>query len=149
MAYQQNYVTFSDEIYTVVPGQQNLGGWLNVTADAPPASLNVTVALLRVTDGGNNAYEKTIFSDDFEGYSAGAFPYTGGWELWFDGSARDRSSETYSVWVDGVLKAEDLPVTTSVGNIEDSPSSGIKAFSVSQNYDNVKVYYDDVNVFFK
>jgi hypothetical protein len=47
-AYQQQYITFSDETYTVVPGQQNLEAWFNVTADAPPANLNVTVTVQRV-----------------------------------------------------------------------------------------------------
>lgn len=61
IAYQQHFITFSDETYTVVPGQQNLEAWLNVTADAPPASLNVTVAVLRVTDGRN-----LLLNGDFE-----------------------------------------------------------------------------------
>jgi hypothetical protein len=59
----------------------------------------------------------------------------------------DRSGETCSVWVDDVLEGEDLAVTPSIGNIVDNPSSGIKAFSVSQNYNSVRVYYDDLKVF--
>jgi len=72
MAYQQKYVTFSDEIYTVIPGQQILRAWLNVTADAPAANLEVTVAVLRVTDGQASSL---LVNGDFE---AGTLS---GWEV--------------------------------------------------------------------
>jgi glycyl-tRNA synthetase alpha subunit len=29
--------------------------------------------------------EQVLFEDNFESYSAGTFPSSGGWELWFDG----------------------------------------------------------------
>lgn len=41
--YQSSYVTFSNEIYTVIPGQQNLTSWLTVGLDAPSASLTLMV----------------------------------------------------------------------------------------------------------
>jgi len=47
-AYQLNYLSFSNQNYTVIPGQQNLGAWLDVSPDAPAANLNMTISLLRV-----------------------------------------------------------------------------------------------------
>ncbi len=44
--YQDNYVTFSDETYTVVPGQQNLTAWLIVESNAPPVSTSLTIDLI-------------------------------------------------------------------------------------------------------
>lgn len=44
--YQENYVTFSNEIYTVVPGQQNLTAWLVVEPHAPPVDASLTIDLL-------------------------------------------------------------------------------------------------------
>ena len=41
--YQENYVTFSDENYTVIPGQQNLTAWLVVEPYAPPVSTSLTI----------------------------------------------------------------------------------------------------------
>jgi hypothetical protein len=59
----------------------------------------------------------------------------------------NRDLETYSVWVDGELKIENLPVMTTSGDSSAYPSYGIEAFSVSQCYNNVAVYFDDVKVF--
>jgi len=51
----------------------------------------------------------------------------------------DKSSDTYGVWIDGVLRADNLHL--------DRPSYEIEAFSVSQCYNNVKVYFDDAKIF--
>jgi len=59
----------------------------------------------------------------------------------------DRADDTYSVWVDGELKGENLTVTTTSGPIAEYPSSEIEAFSVSQCYNSVTAYFDDVKVF--
>jgi hypothetical protein len=59
----------------------------------------------------------------------------------------DRNSETYSVWVDGELKGENLHVTNTSGDMAAYSSSEIDAFSVSQCYNSVTVYFDDVKVF--
>jgi hypothetical protein len=61
MAYQLSYLAFSHENYTVVPGQQNLEAWLNVSADAPAANLNVTVTVSRGTEALN-----LLVNGDFE-----------------------------------------------------------------------------------
>ena len=47
--YQENYVTFSNEIYTVIPGQQNLTAWLNVESYAPPTNVTLIVDCRRGT----------------------------------------------------------------------------------------------------
>jgi hypothetical protein len=59
----------------------------------------------------------------------------------------DRNSETYSVWVDGELKGENLQVTTTSPDAVAHPSYEIGAFSVSQCYNSVTAYFDDVKVF--
>ena len=59
----------------------------------------------------------------------------------------NRDFETYSVWIDGELKGKNLPVTTTSGDSSTYPSYGIEAFSVSQCYNNVAVFFDDVKVF--
>jgi hypothetical protein len=48
-SYQQSYVTFSNETYTVLPGLNNLTAQISVAPDAPPAQLELTVALSRVS----------------------------------------------------------------------------------------------------
>jgi len=48
--YQQAYVTFSDETYTVVPGLNNLTAWIYVAADASAKALELTVELNRVSE---------------------------------------------------------------------------------------------------
>jgi hypothetical protein len=48
-SYQQSYVTFSNETYTVLPGLNNLTAHISVAPDAPPAQLELTVALSRVS----------------------------------------------------------------------------------------------------
>lgn len=60
----------------------------------------------------------------------------------------DRTSGTYSVWVDEELKAENLKVASTSGSIESYPASDITAFSVSQCYNGVTVYFDDVKMFY-
>lgn len=45
--YQTNYVTFSNEIYAVIPGQQNLIAWLEVESSAPPVNASLTIDIKR------------------------------------------------------------------------------------------------------
>jgi len=59
----------------------------------------------------------------------------------------NRLSDTYSVWVDGVLCGENLNVTTSSPPETHNPSYEIEAFSVSQCYNQILTYFDDVEVF--
>jgi len=45
--YQDSYVMFSNEIYTVIPGQQNLTAWVNIESSAPPVNASLTVHFRR------------------------------------------------------------------------------------------------------
>ncbi len=49
-AYQAEYVTFSNESYTIVPGKQNLNAWLTVSATAPPANADLLLTISRKED---------------------------------------------------------------------------------------------------
>lgn len=46
--YQDNYVTFSNEVYTVIPAQQNLTARLVVEPNAPPVNASLTIDLMSV-----------------------------------------------------------------------------------------------------
>ena len=59
----------------------------------------------------------------------------------------DRPSDTYSVWVDDVLCGENINVTTSSPPETEHPSYETEAFSVSQCYNQIQAYFDDVKVF--
>lgn len=45
--YQESFVTFSSEMYTVVPSQQNLTAWVEVDASAPPMNLTLSIDFMR------------------------------------------------------------------------------------------------------
>lgn len=55
--YQTSYVTFSDEIYTIIPGSQNITAWLTVKSSAAPINATLTINFQRV--------EGLSFFDDF------------------------------------------------------------------------------------
>jgi hypothetical protein len=59
----------------------------------------------------------------------------------------DRPSDTYSVWIDDVLRGENLTVDSTSSPEMGPVSYEIEAFSVSQCYNSVKVYFDGVKVF--
>jgi hypothetical protein len=59
----------------------------------------------------------------------------------------DRPSDTYSVWVDDALCGENLNVTASSAPETRNPSYEIEAFSLSQCYNQVYTYFDDVEIF--
>jgi len=58
--YQDNYVTFSNETYTVIPDEQNLTAWLYVEAYAPPINASLTIDFHRIA-----GTEEVLFFDDF------------------------------------------------------------------------------------
>lgn len=45
--YQNNYVSFSNKVYTVTPGEQDLNAWMKVDSDAPPANVSLMVEVIR------------------------------------------------------------------------------------------------------
>jgi len=56
--YQSNYIRFSNDFYTVTPGQQNLLAWLSIEPDAPPGNVSLFIDLKRMGE--------TSFFDDFD-----------------------------------------------------------------------------------
>lgn len=74
--YQKSYVTFSNEIYTIVPGMQNITAWLKVESHAPPINASLTIKLKRITG------EAIIFFDDFnDGIANGWTQNLGAWNV--------------------------------------------------------------------
>lgn len=74
--YQDSYVTFSDQVYGIIPGQQEITAWLMVRPDA--ASINVTLSIdfKRTNEGA------VIFSDDFSsGFADGWTEEAGTWNV--------------------------------------------------------------------
>lgn len=62
----------------------------------------------------------------------------------------NRTSETYSVWIDHEIVAENLPVVTNHEGLPEAETEttwDIEAFALSQNYYSTKVYFDDVKIF--
>lgn len=48
--YQKTYVTFSDEVYLIPPGQHELEAWISVRADAPAIDCSLIVEIRRATE---------------------------------------------------------------------------------------------------
>ena len=93
-------------------------------------------------------YAPVSFNDDGSIRSGGKVLQSYVADKWYNvKSVVIRVNDTYSVWIDGVLLGEDLAVTTTSGDISTYPSSLIQGFSVSQCYNGVKIYFDDVKVF--
>lgn len=76
--YQDSYVTFSNETYTVIPNKQNLTAWLKVESYAPPIETSLTIDFHRIAEG----VEELIFFDDFnDGVSDGWTVQLGNFEV--------------------------------------------------------------------
>lgn len=58
--YQDNYVTFSNETYTVISNKQNLTAWLQVESYAPPIETSLTIDFHRIAEE-----VEVLFFDDF------------------------------------------------------------------------------------
>jgi hypothetical protein len=46
-AYQANYVTFSNQTYTIHPGTNNITAWMQTSAGAPRAHIQITTQFTR------------------------------------------------------------------------------------------------------
>lgn len=106
--YQESYVTFSDETYTVVPDEQSLAAWFKVEEYAPPVNASLTIDFMRISAEG-----EVLFFDDFnDGVADGWAPQRGyTWEV-IDGqyvsslgSGRAISIVDDLTFTDGVIKA--------------------------------------------
>lgn len=77
ITYQNSYVTFGDEVYTVVPGQQNLTAWLMIESHAPPVNASLTISFSRL-----QSEATVLFFDDFnDGAADGWTQNLGTWNV--------------------------------------------------------------------
>jgi hypothetical protein len=92
-AYQTSYVNFSNEVYTVIPGQQDLRAWLSVVSEAPPTNVSLTIGFSR------NAYPYSLING-LIGYWR--FDEGSGTTV-FDssGNGNNGTLENNPTWVDG------------------------------------------------
>jgi hypothetical protein len=47
-AYQQAYMNFSNMVYTIKPGSNDIAAWCEISKEAPPARLSLTVGFTRL-----------------------------------------------------------------------------------------------------
>lgn len=90
--YQVTYVTFSDVIYTVGPGEHNLIAWVKVTHSAPATTSSLTIQIKRVdTNVEFVSFEKLLGKLRFDpGYDVGIYIWVDveGWHVWWTGDYR-------------------------------------------------------------
>jgi hypothetical protein len=110
---------------------------------------NARVSFTKKLSGSiSREYAPVTFQDDGTICSGGQVLQSYVSDTWYKIKlAMDRIKETYSVWMDGELKGENLHFTTTQGDSSAYRSKEIDAFSVSQCYNSVTVYFDDVKVF--
>jgi hypothetical protein len=104
--YQTSYVTFSNDIYAVVQGQQNLTAWLNVESDAPPVNASLTIDFKRgVYPSGLVGYWKF---DEGNGNTASDSSGNGRNGTIY-GATWDRGKSNYALSFDGIDDYVSLP----------------------------------------
>jgi hypothetical protein len=89
--YQDNYVTFSNETYTVIPGQQNLSAWLRVEPNAPPINTSLTIDL---SMSERTMKFQTIDKGYYSGHKSPAYYVINDAEEWAD--VWDQHTQTFS-----------------------------------------------------
>jgi hypothetical protein len=99
-AYQNRHIKFSSEIYTVVPGKQNLSAWLTVSPYAPPASLLLTIKHSLTSSSSEIEPEQSPDDSTSQTTNAASQP---GYELLGGGArwaAREGKTALYINWKD-------------------------------------------------
>ena len=165
--YQDDYVTFSDEIYTVILGQQNLTAWVMVESDAPPVNASLTayfrrgvypeglVGYWRFDEGsGTTAYDSS--GNDYHGILVNGPVWADvkyGKALSFDGiddyvncgtlgtfgSAELANVTSYAFW----LKTSRVEEQTVLGTINDGYTTGIAIHLNVPETDKLRIYVRD------
>lgn len=75
--YQTRYVSFSNVVYNVTPGQQDLDAWMVVATDAPATTVTVSVDVVRLGTGGPALLVGTFMKEDFSDTTSWTLPYFG------------------------------------------------------------------------
>jgi hypothetical protein len=128
--YQSNYVSFSNTIYTIVPGKQNITAWFSVSSDAPPISDTLSIGFERVEStvlyssgligywkldegSGNVVMDSSGYGNNGTIYGATWVPGKVGYALNFDGvddyvsipsfTPYNVTSLTVAAWIDSPL----------------------------------------------
>ena len=117
--YQDNYVRFSNKIYIVVPGQQNLTAWLQVETYAPPVN-----ALLIVD------FKRGVYPSGLVGYWK---LDKGSGRIAFDSSGNDNHGILMNdlMWVNGRYgKALSFDGIDDYVYISDSESLRVQSFTL-------------------
>ena len=131
--YQDNYVTFSDEIYKVIPGQQNLKAWLMVETYAPPINASLTIDFERI------AYGPEIFFEDFNnGVADGWTEHLGTWNV-----INGEYFVTVGLVENGISTVNELDLTDCAIKVKmrfSDTSVGFKAGIVFRHTDNEHYY---------
>jgi hypothetical protein len=92
-AYQNKYIEFSNEIYTVVPGTQTFSAWLTVSPAAAPAALLLTIKhSLTSPQAPDGSTSQTTNATAYPAYEL-----LGGGARW---AAREGKSALYINWKD-------------------------------------------------
>ena len=131
--YQDNHVTFSNEIYRVAPGQQNLTAWLMVESNAPPINTSLSVDFKRTIEGG------VLFFDDFNDNVADGWTKNMG--TWDAISGMYRVSVT-GIVEDGISTVDTLNLTDCVieTKVKFTDDVGFRAGIVFRYTDNEHYY---------
>jgi len=144
--YQENYVNFSNEIYTVVPSQQNLTAWVDVDASAPP--MNVTLAIDFRRGVGR---ESQLFFDDFnDGDANGWTASSGTWSV-----ISGENFVTVGIVENGISTVDGLSLTNCIieTQLRFTDSVGYRAGIIFRYTDNEHYYsleigneYDEIDI---
>lgn len=116
-----SYVDGDTQYHTGLAVLNGVKRWdVTFTDAATDVSISVTAWSDTSKNGTSNSFDvvdspspskEILFEDDFESYGVGTFPYSGGWQLWYDG----RGDEYQFV----------------VNNVSNSPTKSLKLLGVS------------------
>jgi hypothetical protein len=118
--YQSNYVTFSNTTYLVPPGTIILQAWLGVLADAPPANVDLTVNVQRLSSGYIGRTSIIIMDTGFYGTSGAGTNYV-------NVTLKNNGTKTVTLWS---VKVNNV-VRTIMGNLTLGPGDYNRILKIS------------------